>query len=106
MDTYKDELVTAGIGELYSQYGKDLEDMVVYGHVWVIWLEGWDYHSFISELDAETNVGFAFVSWHENERGYINLDEYKTLPVMLQEVYHGWVKLKDLSAYKRIKKRE
>jgi len=36
MDTYKDELVTAGIGELYSQYGKDLEDMVVYGHVWVI----------------------------------------------------------------------
>jgi len=90
MNDYKDSLVTAGIWNLYSQEWATTDEVLIYGYIEVAWLEGGEYHVFISELDSDTNIGLGFVSWHANEWGYINLDEYKTLPIVDKKIYPGW----------------
>ena len=88
MDSYKDDLVVAGVPNLYGQENVLIENVSIYWHIRVVWLEGGEYHAFITELDSATNIAFGYVSWQANEWGYINLDEYKTLPILLQETFH------------------
>lgn len=88
MDDYKDSLVLAWVPNLRGQEETPAEDVLIYGHIRIVGLEGGEYHAYITELDSLTNIAFGYVSWQDNEWGYINLDELKSLPVMLVETFH------------------
>ena len=100
MNLYKDSLVEAGVPNLYEQDGKGFENVSIYWHIHIVWLEGGEYHAHITELDQKTNIAFGHVSWQDNEWGYINLDELKALPIMLQETFFwGKYTYKDMLKY-------
>lgn len=100
MDLYKDDLVLAWIPNLRGQEETPAEEISIYGHIRIVWLEGGEYHAFLTELDALTNTAFGYVSWQDNEWGYINLDELQGLPTLLLETFHwGRYSYKEMMEY-------
>lgn len=90
MRYFKNRLIEAWVPALYANENIPLKDVLFYGRIFTTALEGWFYNAYISEYNPDTWIAFWFVSWQAEEWGYIDLSEFSTIPIVLEEIYSNW----------------